>query len=68
MLRRQRDHYRRVFRSLALVDRRRIGQHQLIELAEAVAHLAAIERDDKFALFWVDPLHDAKITIVDLAV
>ena len=50
------------------MDRRRIGQHQLIELAETVAHLPAVERDDQLALLLIDPLHDAKITIVDLTV
>src|SRR5690348_13587875 len=46
----QRDHYSRVFRALTLVDRRRVGQHKLIELAKAVDHLATLKIDDKLAL------------------
>src|SRR6185437_7422747 len=68
MLRHQRDHHRRIFRALALVDRRSIRQHQLIEFAEAVGHLPAVKADDKLALLLSDPLHDAKIAVVDLTV
>ena len=50
------------------MDRRRVRQHQLIELAEAIAHVSAVKRDDQLALLLIDPLHDAKITVVDLAI
>ena len=68
VLRHQRNHHGRILRALALVDRRRIGEHQLIELAEAITHVPAIKGDDQLALVLIDPLHDAKIAIVDLAI
>src|SRR5262249_42019717 len=43
-------------------------QHQLIELAEAVADVPAIKGDDQLTFVLIDPLYDAKITIVDLAI
>jgi len=46
MLGGQRDHHGRVFRALALVDRRRIGEHKLVELAKAIANFAAVEIGD----------------------
>ena len=62
----ERDHDGRVFRALALVDGRRIGQFQLIELAEAVDDGATIEVDSEFALFHIDACNDAEVAIVDL--
>ena len=50
MLGRQWDNNGIVFRSLALVDRCRIGQHQLVELADPIDHLPALEIDRNFGL------------------
>ena len=38
-----RDHHGRIFRALALVDRRGIGRHQRVQLAEAVDQIASLE-------------------------
>jgi hypothetical protein len=50
------------------VDRCGIRQHQFIELAVAVAHVPAVKCNDQLALLLVDPLYDAKITVVDLTI
>ena len=54
--------------ALALVDCRRIGEHQLIELAKAVGDFAAIEISDELAFLHVDARHDAEIAVVNLLV
>jgi len=48
------------------VDGRRIGQFQLIELAEAVDDGATIEVDSEFALVHVAARYYAEVAIVDL--
>jgi hypothetical protein len=68
VLRHQRDHHARILRALAFVDRRRVRQYQLIQLAEAIANVPAVKRDDQLALLLIDPLRDAKIAVVDLAI
>ena len=55
-----------VLRSAAPVDGRRIGQFQLIELAEAVDDGATIEVDSEFALVHVAARYYAEVAIVDL--
>ena len=57
----QGDHHGRVFRALALVDRRRVGEHQLIEFAKAVCNFAAVEVGDEFALLDIDGRDNAEI-------
>src|SRR6267154_3552968 len=54
MLGRQWDDNGGVFRSLALVDRGRIGQHQLVQFADAIHYLPALEIDRDFALLQVE--------------
>ena len=68
VLRRHRDHHRRVFGALALVDRRGIGQHQFVQFAETVADLPAVEVGDQLALGRVDAPHDPKVAVVDIAI
>src|SRR5580704_5622295 len=68
MLSAERDHNGWVFRALALMDGRRIGQHQLIQLAKAIIDVAAVEIDAELAFLDVDMRHDADIAIVDLLV
>src|SRR5437868_549376 len=68
VLRRQRDDHSRVFRALALVDGRRIGQHQLIQLTKAVSDVTAVEIDAKLPFLHVDARHDAEIAVVDVVV
>src|ERR1700758_3901145 len=53
MLRRQRDDHGGVFRALALMNCRRVGEHQLIELAKAIGDFAAIEVDVKLAFLQI---------------
>jgi len=54
VLRHDRDDHGRIFRTLALVDRRRVSKNQLIELTKAVGDLAVIEADGEFAFLHVD--------------
>jgi hypothetical protein len=62
------DHDGWVLRALALVDRRRTGQHQFIQLAKAVGDFAAVEIDAELAFLHVDAEHDAEIAVVNLLV
>ena len=50
------------------MDRRRVGQHQLVQLAEVVGDLAAVERDDQLALLHVDAGDHAEIAVEHLPV
>jgi hypothetical protein len=68
VLRRQRDHHCRVFRALALVDCRRIREHQLIQLPKTVCDIAAVEIGVELAFLHVDVRHDTEIAVVDLFV
>src|SRR5207302_1262038 len=68
MLSAERDQNGWVFRALALVGGRRIGQHQLIQLAKAVIDVAPVEIDAEFALLHVDVRHGAEIAVVDVLV
>src|ERR1700731_4794473 len=68
MLSAERDHDGWVFRALALVDCRRIGEHKFVELAKAVGDFAAIEVDAELAFLHVDARHDAEIAVVNLLV
>ena len=54
MLRGERDHHGRVLRPLRLVNRGRVGEDQLVELAEAVSDLASVELDHHLAGFGID--------------
>ena len=45
----ERDHDGGVLRALALVNRRRVGQYQLIEFAKAIDEFATIEVDGELA-------------------
>ena len=66
MLRGQRDDHRRILRALALVDRCRISEHQLVELAETVGNFAAIKVDGEFTFFDANARHDTEIAVVDV--
>src|SRR5580704_6625678 len=68
MLSAERDHDDWVFRALALVDRRRIGEHKFVELAKAVTDVAPVEIDAELAFFHVDARHDAKVAVVDVLI
>jgi hypothetical protein len=50
------------------VDCRRIGEHQLIELAKAVGDFAAIELGVGLPWLDVDVRHDTEIAVVNLLV
>src|SRR5260370_4280265 len=68
MLSAERNHDGWIFRALALVDGRRVGQHQLIQLAKAVIDVAAVEIDAELAFLHIDARHDAEVAIVDVLV
>jgi hypothetical protein len=68
VLRRQRDEHGWVFRALALKDGRRIGQHQLIQLAKAVIDVADVEIDAELAFLYVNARHDTEIAVVDFPI
>ena len=48
MLGMNRDHDRRILATLALVDRHRVGRHQLVQLAEVVSDGSSIKADGQF--------------------
>src|SRR5208282_1812363 len=68
MLGAERNHDGWVLRSLALVDRRRVGKNQLVEFGEAVDHLSTVEVDRELALLHIDAQNEAEVTVVDLLV
>ena len=57
-----RDHHGRIFRALALVDRRGIGRHQRVQLAEAVDQIASLESRRQFAGVGVHIGDEADVT------
>src|SRR5262252_8328980 len=57
-----------IFRALALVNRRCIGEHQLIQVAEPVDNLTTVKLDADFAFLHVDARHHAEVAIVDILV
>src|SRR6516165_9446750 len=57
-----------IFRALALVNRRCIGEHQLIQVAKPVDHLTTVKLDADFAFLHVDARYHAKVAIVDILV
>ena len=68
VLRQHRDDHRGVFRALALVDRRRISEHQHVQFAEAVRDAASVEPGDQLAGLRVDAFHGADVAVVDVLV
>src|SRR5271155_4563118 len=50
------------------MDCRRVGEYQLVELAEAVSNFAAVEISDELALLHIDTRHDTEIAVIDLLV
>src|SRR5262249_38098133 len=68
VLRQHRNHDRRVFRALALVDRDGVGRHQRVELTEAVAHQTAVETHYQLAQVGLDGDNVADIAVVHLLV
>src|SRR6516162_7635631 len=68
MLYRQRNNYGGIFGALAFVDCRCIGEHQFVEFAKAVDHLAPLEVDGDLAFLHIDARHDAQIAVIDLTV
>ena len=68
VLGRQRYHHRRIFRALAFVDRCRIGERQLVEIAGAVADPPAVKVDLQLAGGGIEPGDDAEIAVIDVLV
>jgi hypothetical protein len=50
VLRHERNHHRRVFRSLALMDGRRIGRYQGVKVAEPIGDRTVVEPGDELAI------------------
>jgi hypothetical protein len=63
MLRGQWDDDGRILRSLRLVNCGRIGEHQLVELTEAIRDLAAVEFDQHLAGFNIDRADESKVPL-----
>jgi len=57
-----------IFRALALVNRRCIGEHQLIQVAKPIDDLSTVKLDADFAFLHVNARHHAKVAIVDILV
>ncbi len=55
VLRRQRDHHRRILRALALMHGGRIGERHLIELSDVIRHFATLKADYDFPVLQIDP-------------
>jgi hypothetical protein len=68
VLRHDRHHDGGVFRALALVDGRRIGRHQGVELAKAVGDRTPIETGGEFAVVRLNTVHVADVAVIDLFV
>ena len=66
MLRGQRNDDGRILGPLALVNSRRVRQGHLVEFAEAVRHLTAVELDDHLRGLGIDAPDDPEITVVDV--
>ena len=58
-----RDHHAGELRPLALVDRKDVGQGQLVEVAEVVLHLPTLETDHHVLLDPVDLLDHPQIAV-----
>src|SRR5262249_31815242 len=57
-----------IFRALALVNCRCVGEYQLIQVAKPVDDLTTVKLDDDFAFLHVDARHEAEVAIVDILV
>src|SRR5262252_8326865 len=57
-----------IFRALALVNCRCVGEHQLIQLAKSIDDLTTVKLDADFAFLHVDARHNAEVAIVDILV
>ena len=68
MLREHRDYDRGIFRSLALMNSRRVGRHQHVEFTESICDGPAIEGNNNLARVGVNIVDVADITVVDLFV
>src|SRR6266702_4255361 len=59
---------RRIFRALALMDRRGIGGDQHVEFTESVSHGSAVEVGGKFACIGIYVCDVTDVAVVDLLV
>ena len=58
----------RILAPLRLVDRRRIGEHQLVQVAAVVLHRTPVEVDDHRPVVGVDRLHEPDVAVIDVLV
>ena len=63
-----RDHHGRILRTLALVERRGIGRHQRVQLAETVNEIASLEPRGELARLRVHIGDEADVAVVNLLV
>jgi transposase len=68
LLRRKRNHYRGIFRTLGLVNGDRIGGDDLIELAEVVVDQPAIKVEHELLGLRVNRLNEPEVAIEDIFV
>jgi hypothetical protein len=54
------------FRALRFMDRRRIGEDDLVEFAEGIGNRPAVESDRHLAEFEIDGFDVADVAIIDL--
>ena len=64
MLRMQEHHHRRILAALRLVDRGRVRERELVQVARTVFHGPAVEQHDKRTLLRVHVLHETDIAVV----
>src|SRR5664279_1319381 len=68
MLRRHVDDDNRIFRPLGFVDRRGIGENELVQFAKEIGHVAAVEANCDLAELRVDRGDEAEIAVIDVFV
>ena len=68
MLRHDWDHHGRIFRALAFVDGRGVGQHQRVAFAKPVADGAAVEASGELAIIGINIFNVADVTVINLLI
>ena len=68
MLGRERDNDGRIFRTLRLMDRRRIGGNHSVEFAKRIFDLAPVEAGDEETFNLVDAQNGSEVAIEDVAI
>jgi hypothetical protein len=64
MLGEHRDYHGGIFRSLALVNGRRVGRHQHVEFAKAISDRAAVESHSNLTNLGINAMDGADVAVV----